>query len=102
MPNASLVSLCAPSLHDWKAGFAVCLQASMPAAAGRDASPAADAIKAVATKYNLPTIDLYSAFLGHPELYRAQPMKDAEGEHVLLPAMAERAALLSALLSALK
>lgn len=61
----------------------------IPILAGKDGpdngyktSPAADAIKVVAAKYNLPTIDLFSAFLGHPELYRAQPMKDAEGEHV--------------------
>lgn len=34
------------------------------------------AIKAVAAKYNLPIVDLYSAFLGHMELFKE------EGEHV--------------------
>jgi hypothetical protein len=48
---------------------------------GYKTSPAADAIKAVATKYNLPIVDLYSAFLGHKEYYREAPLKDDEGEH---------------------
>jgi hypothetical protein len=40
------------------------------------------AIKAVAAKYNLPIIDLYGAFLGRKDLFRAPPQADGEGEHV--------------------
>jgi len=39
------------------------------------------AIKAVAAKYNLPIIDLYTAFLGRKDLFRMPPT-DGEGEHV--------------------
>jgi acyl-CoA thioesterase-1 len=40
------------------------------------------AIKAVAAKYNLPIIDLYSAFLGRKDLFRNPPLSDSEGEHI--------------------
>ena len=39
------------------------------------------AIKAVASKYNLPVVDLYTAFLGRKDLFRMPPT-DGEGEHV--------------------
>jgi hypothetical protein len=38
-------------------------------------------IKAVAVKFNLPTIDLYGAFTDHKELFINPPLKDSEGEH---------------------
>jgi hypothetical protein len=66
---------------------------------GYKTSPAADAIKVVAAKYNLPTIDLFSAFLGHPELYRAKPMSDSEGEHVNDAGMQKLAELVHAALT---
>jgi acyl-CoA thioesterase I len=65
---------------------------------GFKTSPVADAIKAVAAKYNLPTIDLFSAFLGHPELYRQKPLSDAEGEHASDAGMQKMAALVHAAL----
>jgi hypothetical protein len=40
------------------------------------------AVKAVAAKYNLPIIDLYTVFTGHKELFRNPPLADAEGEHL--------------------
>jgi acyl-CoA thioesterase-1 len=40
------------------------------------------AIKAVAAKYNLPIIDLYTAFLGRKDLFRNPPLTDSEGEHI--------------------
>jgi MYXO-CTERM domain-containing protein len=40
------------------------------------------AVKQVATKYNLPTIDLYTPFFGHMELYKQPPDSEGEGEHV--------------------
>lgn len=48
---------------------------------GFKTSPAADAIRAVAAKYNLPIIDLYGAFFGQRDLFITPPMKDSEGEH---------------------
>ena len=54
---------------------------------GYKTSPASEAIKAVAAKYKLPTIDLFSAFLGHREFYREAPLKDDEGEHTNDPGM---------------
>jgi hypothetical protein len=66
---------------------------------GYKTSPAADAIKAVAAKYNLPTIDLYSAFLGHMELYRQPPLKDTEGEHASDAGMHKMAELVHAALT---
>jgi hypothetical protein len=39
-------------------------------------------IKQVATKYNLPIVDLYTPFLGHMELYKQPPDSEGEGEHV--------------------
>ncbi len=44
-------------------------------------SPAATAIKAVCQKYNLPIIDLFTAFTGHKEYYINPPDKDSDGEH---------------------
>jgi MYXO-CTERM domain-containing protein len=44
-------------------------------------SPAATAIKAVCQKYNLPVIDLFTAFTGHKEYYINPPDKDSDGEH---------------------
>jgi MYXO-CTERM domain-containing protein len=35
----------------------------------------------LATKYSLPTVDLFAAFTGHPELFIQPPMKDSDGEH---------------------
>jgi hypothetical protein len=66
---------------------------------GYKTSPASDAIKAVAAKYGLRTIDLYSAFLGHPELYRQTPMSDSEGEHASDAGMHKMAALVLAALT---
>jgi MYXO-CTERM domain-containing protein len=66
---------------------------------GFKTSPAADAIKVVAAKYNLPVIDLFSAFLGHPEFYRAPPLSDSEGEHVNPTGMQEIAQLVKAALT---
>jgi hypothetical protein len=40
------------------------------------------AIKAVAAKYNLAIIDLYTAFLGRKDLFRNPPLTDSEGEHI--------------------
>jgi MYXO-CTERM domain-containing protein len=39
------------------------------------------AIQAVAARYNLPVIDLYTAFLGRRDLFRMPPT-DGEGEHI--------------------
>ncbi len=39
-------------------------------------------VKRVAAKYGLPTIDLYSAFLNHRELFKQPPDSEGEGEHV--------------------
>jgi len=66
---------------------------------GYKTSPASDAIKAVAAKYGLRTIDLYSAFLGHPELYRQKPMSDSEGEHASDAGMHKMADLVLAALT---
>jgi hypothetical protein len=66
---------------------------------GFKTSPAADAIKVVAAKYNLPIVDLFSAFLGHPELYRAPPLSDSEGEHVNPDGMMKIAQLVQAALT---
>lgn len=60
---------------------------------GYKTSPAVAAIQAVCTKYNLPTIDFFHAFLGHPELFRQAPMSDDEGEHVNNAGFEEEAAL---------
>ena len=48
---------------------------------GYKTSPAAAAITAVCTKYNLPIIDLFTIFTGHKEYYINPPDKDSEGEH---------------------
>jgi len=66
---------------------------------GYKTSPAADAIKRVAAKYNLPTIDLYAAFLGHKEFYREAPLKDDEGEHTNDAGMQKIAQMVSDALS---
>jgi MYXO-CTERM domain-containing protein len=44
-------------------------------------SDVAKVIKAVAAKYGLPIIDLYTPFFGHPELYVQPPDAHGEGEH---------------------
>lgn len=49
---------------------------------GFKTSPAADAVKMVAAKYNLPIIDLFNGFLGHKEYFRSGKDKDPEGEHL--------------------
>jgi hypothetical protein len=49
---------------------------------GAATSPAATAVKGVASKYNLPIVDLYAAFLNHKELFRQPPAVDSEGEHL--------------------
>jgi MYXO-CTERM domain-containing protein len=66
---------------------------------GLKTSPVSDVIRAVATKYNLPIIDLYSAFLGHPEFYRQKPLNDAEGEHASDAGMHKMAELVHAALT---
>jgi hypothetical protein len=48
---------------------------------GYKTSPAAAAVTAVCQKYNLPIIDLFTAFTGHKEFYINPPDKDSEGEH---------------------
>jgi hypothetical protein len=60
---------------------------------GYKTSPAAAAITAVCTKYNLPIIDLYTAFTGHMEYYINPPDKDSEGEHTSVAGMMETAML---------
>jgi hypothetical protein len=66
---------------------------------GYKTSPVVSAIKAVAAQYGLRTIDLYSAFLGHPELYRQKPMTDSEGEHASDAGMHKMAELVLAALT---
>ena len=63
-------------------------------------SPAADAIKAVAAKYNLPIIDLFNGFLGHKELFRSGSDKDNEGEHINDAGMNKVAQMVAAALKA--
>lgn len=65
---------------------------------GFKTSPAADAIKAVAAKYNLPTIDLFNEFLGHMEYFRSGTVKDAEGEHINDVGLAKIAEIVAAAL----
>jgi hypothetical protein len=60
---------------------------------GYKTSPAAAAITAVCQKYNLPIIDLYTAFTGHMEYYINPPDKDSEGEHTSVAGMMETAML---------
>jgi MYXO-CTERM domain-containing protein len=60
---------------------------------GYKTSPAAAAVKAVCQKYNLPIIDLYTAFTGHMEYYINPPDKDSEGEHTSVAGMMETAKL---------
>jgi len=67
---------------------------------GFQTSPAAAAIKRVAAKYNLPVIDLYTAFLGHKELFRSGSDKDNEGEHVNDAGMQKIAEVVAAALKA--
>jgi MYXO-CTERM domain-containing protein len=45
-------------------------------------SDVAKVVKAVAAKYGLPIIDLYTPFFGHMELYKQPPDPRGEGEHV--------------------
>jgi hypothetical protein len=40
------------------------------------------AVQAIASKYNLPIIDLYAPFLNHKELFKQPPDPEGEGEHV--------------------
>jgi hypothetical protein len=49
---------------------------------GTATSPVAAAVKAVASKYDLPVVDLFAAFLNHKELFRQPPAVDSEGEHL--------------------
>ncbi|MGA3119438.1 MAG: hypothetical protein ABSF69_01600 [Polyangiaceae bacterium] len=60
---------------------------------GYKTSPAAAAVKAVCQKYNLPIIDLFTAFTGHMEYYINPPEKDSEGEHTSVAGMTETAQL---------
>jgi len=48
---------------------------------GYKTSPQSDVVTMLATKYSLPTVDLFTAFTGHPELFIQPPMKDSDGEH---------------------
>jgi hypothetical protein len=66
---------------------------------GKMTSPQSDAVKAVAAKYNLPIIDLYSAFLGHKEYFNQPPAKDSEGEHTNTMGMMVTAQLVKAALT---
>jgi hypothetical protein len=49
---------------------------------GYKTSPAAAAVKAVCGKYNLPIIDLFTAFTGQKPWFINPPLADSEGEHV--------------------
>ncbi|MGD0674895.1 MAG: hypothetical protein ABSC94_05715 [Polyangiaceae bacterium] len=60
---------------------------------GYKTSPAAAAVKAVCAKYNLPIIDMFTAFTGHMEYYINPPEKDSEGEHTSVAGMMETAQL---------
>jgi MYXO-CTERM domain-containing protein len=60
---------------------------------GYKTSPAAAAVKAVCQKYNLPIIDMFTAFTGHMEYYINPPDKDSEGEHTSVAGMMETAML---------
>ncbi len=66
---------------------------------GYKTSPQSDAVKAVAAKYKLPIIDLYSAFLGHNEYFNQPPAKDSEGEHTNTMGMMVNAQLVKAALT---
>lgn len=44
-------------------------------------SPQSDVVTALAEKYNLPIIDLFTAFTNQPTLFIQPPMKDSDGEH---------------------
>lgn len=48
---------------------------------GYKTSPQNDVVKALAAKYNLPTIDLFTAFTNQPTLFIQPPQKDSDGEH---------------------
>jgi hypothetical protein len=51
-------------------------------ATGVATSSVVPAVRNIANKYNLPIIDLYAPFLGHPELFKQPPDTEGEGEHV--------------------
>jgi hypothetical protein len=44
-------------------------------------SPQSDVVTALAAKYSLPVIDLFTAFTNQPTLFIQPPMKDSDGEH---------------------